>query len=114
MRRTRSVSILTGYQGAFVENYVAQHLVELTGKTLYYWRNLGREAEVDFLLQHGGGAVPLEVKAGTNLRSKSLTFYCEKYNPALAVRISLRNLKLDGRTLNVPLYAIQSLPRLLE
>ena len=107
------LSILTGYQGAFAENYVAQHLVAQTGKPLYYWRNPGREAEVDFLLQHPGGAVPVEVKAGMNLRSKSLAFYCEKYNPSVAVRISLRNLKHDGRTLNVPLYAIQSVPRFL-
>ena len=106
-------SIFTDYQGAFVENYAAQHLVAITGKPLYYWRNVGREAEVDFLYQQVGGALPVEVKAGINLRSKSLAFYCKKYAPDTAVRISLRNLKRDGSSLNVPLYAIQSLPRLL-
>lgn len=108
------LSILTGYQGAFVENYAAQHLAETTGSALYYWRNVGREAEVDFLHQHRSGAVPIEVKAGINLRSKSLGFYLEKYDPLLAVRVSLRNLKRDGRTLNIPLYALPSLPRFLE
>mgnify|MGYP006446402303 CR=1 FL=1 len=92
---------------------MAQHLVAVNSKALYYWRNVGREAEVDFLLLQPSGAVPVEVKAGTNFRSRSLTFYCEKYQPETAVRISLCNLKCDGRTLNVPLYAIQCLPHLL-
>lgn len=56
----------------------------------------------------------IKVKAGINLRSKSLGFYLEKYDPVLAVRVSLRNLKRDGRTLNIPLYALPSLPRILE
>lgn len=108
------LSILTNYHGAFVENYAAQQLIALTGSALYYWRNVGREAEVDFVLQHRSGAVPLEVKAGINLRSKSLAFYLEKFAPDLAVRISLRNLKRDNRILNIPLYALPSLPRLLD
>lgn len=108
------LSILTGYQGAFVENYAAQHLAAQTGSALHYWRNVGREAEVDFLLQHRTSAVPIEVKSGINLRSKSLAFYLQKYNPPLAVRVSLRNLKRDGRILNIPLYALPSLHRFLE
>ena len=107
-------SILTDYKGAFVENYAAQQLVALTGSTLYYWRNIGREAEVDFLLQHPTGVLPLEVKAGTNLRSKSLAFYLEKYAPDCAIRVSLRNLKRDANTLNIPLYALPSLPHILR
>ena len=51
------LSILTGYQGAFVENYVAQHLVALNGATIcIIGATSGREAEVDFLLQQPGGA----------------------------------------------------------
>lgn len=108
------LSILTDYQGAFVENYVAQHFAAMTGSSLYYWRNIGREAEVDFILQHRSGAVPIEVKSGINLRSRSLSFFTRKHEPATAVRASLRNLKRDGRTLNVPLYALQSLHRFLR
>lgn len=107
------LSILTDYQGAFVENYAAQQLVALTGSALHYWRNVGREAEVDFLHQHSTGVVPLEVKAGINLRSKSLAFYHGKYAPDLVVRAALCNLKRDASILNIPLYALPSLPRLL-
>jgi predicted AAA+ superfamily ATPase len=107
------LSILTGFQGAFVENHVAQHLAVMPGGTLHYWKNVGREAEVDFLFQHGSLILPLEAKSGLNVRSKSLAFYAAKYQPSVAVRTSLRNLKIDGRKLNIPLYALQSLPRLL-
>ena len=107
------VSILTEYHGAFVENFVAQHLATMTGDGLHYWKNEGRAAEVDFLLQHGSSVVPLEVKSGVNVRSKSLAVYSSKYQPPVVVRTSLRNLKMDGRALNVPLYALQSLPQIL-
>jgi uncharacterized protein len=107
------LSILTGYQGAFVENYVAQHLVAMRGAGLFYWRNPGREAEVDFLLEWGNSVLPLEAKSGLNVRSRSLAFYVQKYQPPLAIRASLRNLKLDGRALNIPLYALESLPQVL-
>lgn len=107
------LSILTEYQGAFVENHVAQHLAVMTDGQLHYWKNVGRDAEVDFLLQHGSRILPIEAKSGTNVRAKSLAFYLGKYEPSLALRTSLRNLKLDGRVLNIPLYAFQSLPRLV-
>lgn len=107
------LSILTEYQGAFVENHVAQHLAVMTDGPLHYWKNVGRDAEVDFLLQHGSKILPIEAKSGTNVRAKSLAFYLGKYDPALAVRTSLRNLKIDGTVLNIPLYAFQSLPQLV-
>lgn len=53
------LSILTGYQGAFIENYVAQHLMTLKGANLFYWRNVGREAEIDFLLKQRATELPI-------------------------------------------------------
>ena len=97
-----------------MENYAAQHLVAMMGMDLCYWKNVGRAAEVDFLLQYGACILPMEAKSGMNVRSKSLAFYASKYHPPLSIRTSLRNLKTDGRVLNVPLYALQSLPRILS
>ncbi len=107
------LSILTEYQGAFVENHVAQHLAVMMDAPLHYWKNVGRDAEVDFLLQDGARVIPIEAKSGRNVRAKSLAFYRSKYEPSLAIRTSLRNLKIDDRVLNIPLYALQSLPRLV-
>ncbi len=106
-------SILTEYQGAFVENYVAQHLTAMNNEELHYWKNGGRAAELDFLIQHGSEILPVEVKAGKSIRSKSLIFYLSKYQPDLGIRFSLRNLKLNNHILNIPLYALQSLEKFL-
>ena len=70
-------------------------------------------AEVDFVIQHGEAIVPVEVKSGLNLHSRSLHVYRERYKPALSIRGSLQNLKFDNGLLNVPLYLIGELPRLM-
>jgi predicted AAA+ superfamily ATPase len=60
------------YEGAFVENYVAQQLVSHFHQQLYYWRSKGGKAELDFLFEFQGHICPLEVKVGINPKSKSL------------------------------------------
>ena len=93
------------YRGALVENYVAQQLAATTRNELHYWRSSGGKAEVDFLLQRDGEVLPLEVKAGVNPRSKSLSSFDLQFAPPLLVRSTLLNLKRDARVLNIPLYA---------
>jgi uncharacterized protein len=103
------------YHGAFVENYVAQQIKSGSEiRDLIYWKSEGQKAEIDFLRQIGGKVFPLEVKAGVNPRSKSLQSYREQYSPSLLVRSTLLNLKLDGKILNIPLYAINSLERYMR
>jgi hypothetical protein len=97
--------LFSGYQGAFVESFVAQQIHASLGLPLYYWRSAGKKAELDFLLQVRAVILPLEVKAGVNPRSKSLRSYDEQFSPPLLVRTTLLNLRYDGRILNVPLYA---------
>ena len=102
------------YEGAFVENFVAQELASRLGKPLHYWRSRGGKAELDFLVEMGDAVYPLEVKAGINPRSKSLKSYDLQFAPRRLARANLLNLKEDGKTCNVPLYAISLLPRLLS
>jgi predicted AAA+ superfamily ATPase len=101
------------YEGAFVENFVAQELVTQLGTPLHYWRSKGGKAELDFLVEVGDSVYPLEVKAGINPRSKSLKSYDLQFTPRRLARANLLNLKKDGKTCNVPLYAISLLPRLM-
>jgi hypothetical protein len=100
------------FQGAFVENYVAQHLAAMLEQPLVYWKSEGRMAELDFLCELNGVVLPLEVKAGINPKSKSLLSYDHQFHPPLLCRSTLLNLKYDGRILNIPLYAINSLKTL--
>ncbi len=103
--------LFTEYRGALAESYVAQQLVAAGHPSLYYWRSSGGKAELDFLCEFGGRIVPVEVKAGLSLRSKSLKSYDQQFAPPTLVRTNLLNLKHDGKICNIPLYAVSWLSR---
>ena len=102
------------YEGAFVENYVAQQLASYFQQDLYYWRSKGGKAELDFLCEFADRICPLEVKAGINPRSKSLKSYDLQFQPARLMRTNLLNFKMDGKICNLPLYAVSLLPRFVS
>lgn len=105
--------IFSEFKGRLLENYVQQQLTAMGIKPLHYWTS-GNTAEVDFIAQFGEFVVPIEVKSGLNVKSRSLKVYREKYSPPIAVRFSLQNIKLDDGLLNIPLYLIDALPRFLD
>ena len=100
------------FKGRLIENFVQQEFKTLGIDPVCYWTSAAA-AEVDFVIQHGEAIVPVEVKSGLNLSSRSLRVYRERYKPALSIRCSLQNLKFDNGLLNVPLYLIGELPRLM-
>ncbi len=97
---------LSLYKGSIIENYVANQLV-YNNHSLYYWQSSGI-AEVDFLLYTEDGIIPIEVKAGDSVKSKSLNVYIEKYQPSYAIRLSTKNFGYNpGKKIkSIPLYAI--------
>jgi len=50
---------------------------------------------VDFVIQDEGEVIPIEVKSGVNLRSKSFRLFCERFKPDLAIRTSLTPYKKE-------------------
>ncbi|MBF0430213.1 MAG: ATP-binding protein [Fibrobacteria bacterium] len=102
------------YHGAFVENYVATHLKAIREETLIYWKSEGKKAEVDFLIENNGHIYPLEVKAGINTKSKSLKSFSTQFHPPKLLRISLLPLHVGNNILNIPLYALPELERLMH
>ncbi len=102
-------SLFTEFKGALTENYVAQELIATRRKPPYYWTS-GGLAEVDFLLEEEHEIYPLEVKAGSSQKKKSLLVYSEKYSPSKLVRATTMNLKHDGDVYNYPLYLISQFP----
>jgi predicted AAA+ superfamily ATPase len=101
------------FKGALTEQYVLQQLKTLPQLAVYYWANKRNTAEIDFLLSDGRAIVPLEVKAETNLRSKSLRAYAEKFQPNLSIRSSMSDYKRETWLLNLPLYAVERIPSYL-
>lgn len=91
------------FKGAVAENYVAQQL-RAKGHDLYYWKN--RKYEVDFIIQDDERIIPIEVKATTNKRSRSLMEYIRQYQPAVSIRISRKNFGITAGIKSVPLYAV--------
>ena len=109
----QGVRLFNEYEGAFVENYVAQQLVSHFQHPLYYWRSRGGKAELDFLCEFADRICPLEVKAGINPKSKSLKSYELQFKPSRLMRTNLLNFKKDGKICNLPLYAVSQLSRLM-
>jgi len=103
--------IFRQFEGALVENYVAQQLKAQQNQELYYWQSSGT-AEVDFICAYSDLVIPLEVKAGINPKSKSLKFFTTKYDSNIAVRATLLNFKQESRLVNIPLYAISLFPEI--
>lgn len=105
----RGSEIFTEFKGAMAEQYVLQQLLAETKHTPYYYSGSKSTYETDFLIQKGTEVVPIEVKAENNLKSKSLRVYCDKYNPAEAIRLSSADYIDQGWMKNVPLWAAGSI-----
>lgn len=91
------------YKGEITENYVLQQL-NINFNHVYYWKN-SNTAEVDFIINTTDGLIPIEVKAGDNIASKSLNMYIKQYNPKYAIRVSTKNFGFANGIKSVPLYA---------
>ncbi len=97
------------FKGALTEQYVCMELKTIERLKTYYYTNDRGSCEIDFVLDNGDLAVPMEVKAETNLRAKSLKTYREKYTPDLSLRCSMADYKREEGLVNLPLYAVGSL-----
>jgi predicted AAA+ superfamily ATPase len=105
-------AIFKDYNGAFIENFVAQELIAGGERELFYWTSKS-DAEIDFIIENEGKVYPLEVKSGTNLNLKSLKSYSDKFKPELKFRASPRNFIRSGDFVNVPLYAVSLIKGLI-
>lgn len=95
---------ISEYRGGLTENYVAQAL--LTNKySLYYWESDGK-AEIDFVIVKDNKIIPLEVKSNDNVRARSLSVFCQRFEPEYSIRISSKNIGVENNIRSIPLYAV--------
>ena len=90
------------FKGAITENFVLQQLVAIMHNNPFYYTF--ERYEVDFLIQHLGEIIPIEVKAGESVAGNSLNKYRDRYTPSLAIRYSMLNLDIQNGFINIPLY----------
>ena len=58
------------------------------------------------LIAEENQVIPIEVKAGEHIKSRSMSNYIMKYKPAYAIRISARNFGFSNQIYAIPLYAV--------
>lgn len=107
--------LFTEFKGALTENYVYEALLPKLEVEPRYWSELSN-AEIDFVIQLDNDILPVEAKAGTNVKATSIKKYAKEFakSTPLIIRASLKNLSLDGNVLNVPLFLMDELPRLVS
>lgn len=118
-----SESIVRVNEGAIAEQWIGQHLLDhrllMQPPQLFYWvrEKAGSMAEVDYLIPQDMKVIPVEVKAGSSSKAKSLqVFLNEKDRSWVAVHFSVnvgRYLK-DKKILELPFYLVGQLSRILD
>ena len=80
---------------------------------VHYWAERAT-AEIDFVIQHRGEAVPIEVKSGTDKKCAAFKSFVNNCRPRYAIRFSAHNLRQDGAFVNIPLYLVSRYAACLE
>lgn len=102
------------FKGALTEQFVLQQLKTSKHLDVYYWTNDRGMAEIDFVIDTGENVIPIEVKAEKNVKAKSLKSYYNKFHPDISVRTTMLDYKKDDWIINIPLWGIGELERVLE
>jgi predicted AAA+ superfamily ATPase len=98
--------IFSEYKGGMTEQYVLQQMKSHGIAPICYYKADNSRLELDFVIQRDAHVLPIEVKAGTNVRANSLTSFLEA-NPSLeAVRYSMLPYREQGALTCIPLYAV--------
>jgi predicted AAA+ superfamily ATPase len=99
--------------GNIVEAFVGQELLAysdpISKESLFYWRKQkrGSQAEVDYVIQLDSKVVPIEVKAGSSKRIKSMQIFLDTHSfSSYGLRFSADNYSVYKDVKNYPLYAV--------
>jgi hypothetical protein len=125
-------TVVWSNKGGIAEQFVGQHLRCLSqayeDPGLFYWqRTEGRQAEIDYVVQHGSQIIPLEVKAGKAGSMKSLHAFMQAKQLSCALRLDINPpsfQRVDVKTttsesvsyklISLPLYMVESIPSALN
>lgn len=96
--------LLIEFKGAVAEQAIFQMLRE-EGHDIYYYANNESRGEIDFMIEDKGAIVPIEVKSGSNLQSRSLNSFLQKNTAIMrAVKYSILPYNKNERIVNYPIY----------
>lgn len=99
------------FKGALTENFILQQLKTVLDVEPCFYAD--KNMELDFVIQLNDTLIPLEVKAGENVKSvslkKALNFDMFPYG----IRFSKLNFKKEERIINLPLYLVHKINKIL-
>jgi predicted AAA+ superfamily ATPase len=117
----RSRTLVDHHRGAIAEQFVGQELLHRSGDhedpSLFFWHRTARgsQAEVDYLYEAEGCAIPIEVKSGATGHLRSMHQYFQAFESVPGgIKCSLEPMNFSGKIINVPLYAIAHLPQFIN
>ena len=102
------------HAGGIAEQFVGQEILASSGfkrNRLYYWERekRGSSAEIDYLVEHKGQVIPLEVKSGVAGKLRSMHLFLESHpDSPFGVKVSLDNFSRLDKIQSIPLYAFGS------
>ncbi len=102
------------FKGAYTELYVYLQMVS-NGMPIYYHSSNDSKVELDFVVQTSNRIIPIEVKAGENVKSKSLRTYVVDQHPELhlkGLRFSTKPYVDQEWMENYPLYMTNVIRRM--
>ena len=100
------------FKGAFTENFILNQL-NIVYNTVPNYFNFDRY-EIDFLIQTKNKIFPIEVKSGKSNKNTSLSKYNEIFENECGIRFSTNNLIKDGKILNIPIFMVEYIDKLLD
>lgn len=104
-------NVFSDYKGAFTENYVLTQIISIPETLIGYYSKDNSTMEIDFIVQTGSHLLPIEVKAETNVKSKSLRQFITVDNHGsglTGLRFSMKGYIKQDWMQNVPLFAVHS------
>lgn len=106
--------IFEEFKGSLTEQYVLCQLKQCTNLDIFYWSSDTGISEVDFITQIGRNNIPIEVKASENLQAKSLKTFVQKYNTKFNIRTSMSRYREEDWLINIPLYSIGNIEKIIK
>lgn len=101
-------NLLSIYRGQLAEQFIGQEFAATTRKQLYYWSRDAKNsnAEIDYLIQHEGEFIPVEVKDGPSGKLRSLHLYRDAYGPFRSVvfHAGMKGSLKEENIIFLPLY----------
>jgi predicted AAA+ superfamily ATPase len=104
----------THYKGVLAGQFVLQELLSYNNLPIYYWAAEKNNAEIEFVIQYENNIIPLEVKAGKNIKSESLKSYKNLFAPDITIISSQNEYRRNGNNFEIPLYLAGGLEGIIK